>query len=593
MTDNREVCQAPPSAAMSKGRVLVLWVSVAATLCVAAFAWNAHGQGQVEAPNTRRFLEQYAAAQNSTGVAPPSMSFEAVGGESKTEYGQTDEWVKKNSENSTQQPAHRVAEHRQDQFVQGPSFGPIGASPQQGEYSVLVDGPQIPADQHSGASSVPTQPPPAGQLQFAPPEFPVVPSPVGGFGQAGSEFASQGRNALGLPPNQQPALPLSPAHQNAYAQPAQQQPKPGFVPSQQGTTPGVPSTRVWPNVAPTPRPQYALHPDQQGGFRPPFANAGHGLTTPYGQGAYVNPGRTEHVADYRLRVDDVLDCVYRMTRDESSKPYELNVGDKIRVESLSEPKITRELIIQPDGTVSLLLLGQVRATRQTVEQFRRRLVELYREFYRQPDITITPLLVNTKLLDVINTVDSRAGAGGQVRQAKVAPDGTISLPAVGKIPVQGMTLDEVKREIDARYANEVEGVEVTPILTERAKRFVYVVGEARQPGRYELLGPTNVMQAISLAGGWNVGANLRQVIILRRGPDWRVQATMLDVWDALYGNRTCPIDDIWLSDSDVVIIPKMKILVADDFIELIFTRGIYGVFPFQGVSMNFSKLSTL
>ncbi|MEZ6070179.1 MAG: hypothetical protein R3C10_07830 [Pirellulales bacterium] len=35
------------------------------------------------------------------------------------------------------------------------------------------------------------------------------------------------------------------------------------------------------------------------------------------------------------------------------------------------------------------------------------------------------------------------------------------------------------------------------------------------------------------------------------------------------------------------------ILVVDEFIDLVFTRGMYGVLPMQGVSLNFSKLSTL
>jgi len=41
------------------------------------------------------------------------------------------------------------------------------------------------------------------------------------------------------------------------------------------------------------------------------------------------------------------------------------------------------------------------------------------------------------------------------------------------------------------------------------------------------------------------------------------------------------------------VVPKNKMQIADEFIELAFTRGIYGVIPMQGISMNFAKLSTL
>jgi len=33
--------------------------------------------------------------------------------------------------------------------------------------------------------------------------------------------------------------------------------------------------------------------------------------------------------------------------------------------------------------------------------------------------------------------------------------------------------------------------------------------------------------------------------------------------------------------------------VTNDFIELVFTRGIYGVVPMNGVGINFAKLSSI
>ena len=42
---------------------------------------------------------------------------------------------------------------------------------------------------------------------------------------------------------------------------------------------------------------------------------------------------------------------------------------------------------------------------------------------------------------------------------------------------------------------KIEGFEVTPVLLTRAPRYVYVLGEVARPGRYDLQGPTTVMQA--------------------------------------------------------------------------------------------------
>jgi polysaccharide export outer membrane protein len=156
-----------------------------------------------------------------------------------------------------------------------------------------------------------------------------------------------------------------------------------------------------------------------------------------------------------------------------------------------------------------------------------------------------------------------------------------------------LTLAELGHEIEARYTEVVDGIEVTPVLAQRAPRYVYVVGEVANPGRFTLDAPTSAMQSIALAGGWNVGANLRQVVIFRRAEDWRLMATKLDVRGALYGKRPCPADEIWLRDSDIVVVPKSPILVADDFIELVFSRGLYGVLPFFGLDDGFVNLSTM
>ena len=312
----------------------------------------------------------------------------------------------------------------------------------------------------------------------------------------------------------------------------------------------------------------------------------------YAQGEYVGHERLAHVPVYRLRVDDQLDTVYRLTREETATPYKLNVGDEIRVESFTDPDLNRELLLQPDGTITLRLLGQIHATGRTVTQLRDALEEQYKKYYKVPAITVTPLKVNTKLEDLRAAIDRRAGIGGQSQAVRVTPEGTIALPAIGSIQAQGLSLPELQKEINECYQQVVEGIQIIPILVQRAPRYVYVLGEVNNPGRFELVAPTTALQAISLAGSWRVGANLRQIVVFRRGDDWRLLATMVDLQGALRGKRPCPKGEIWIDDSDVVIVPKSSILVADDFINLVFTRGLYGVFPMY-TTLTFTKLSTL
>jgi polysaccharide export outer membrane protein len=315
----------------------------------------------------------------------------------------------------------------------------------------------------------------------------------------------------------------------------------------------------------------------------------------YSQGEYVGRARLPHVSTYRLRVDDQMEFVFRVTRDEIPSPYEINVGDEIIVESATDKDLRRNLIVLPDGTITLPLLGQVRAAQRTIPQLRDDLEKLYRRYYKVPAVTVTPIKVDTQLEDLRYTVSGRSGFGGQFLSSKITPEGTVQLPAVGSVPAQGMTLDEFSRELNARFREKIEGVEVIPVLTQRAPRYVYVLGEVRLPGRYTLEAPTTVMQAIAMAGSYNNGAHIAQIVVFRRADDWRLIATTVDLRNALLGKVPCPQGEIWLSDADLVIVPKSRILWTNNMIELIFTKGLYGVVPFSGTYSytNFTALGTL
>ncbi len=315
----------------------------------------------------------------------------------------------------------------------------------------------------------------------------------------------------------------------------------------------------------------------------------------YSQGEYVGRARLPHVPTYRLRVDDLLEFVFRVTRDETPNAYEINVGDELIIESATDRDLRRNLIVLPDGTITLPLLGQIRAANRTIPQLREDLDEHYKKYYKVPSITVTAIKVDTQLEDLRYTVSGRSGFGGQLLSSRVTPEGTIQLPAVGSVPAQGLTLDEFSRELNARFNDKIEGVEVIPVLTQRAPRYVYVLGEVRLPGRYTLEAPTTVMQAISMAGSYNNGAHIAQIVVFRRADDWRLIATTVNLRNAMLGKVPCPSGEIWLSDADLIIVPKSRLLWTTDMIDLIFTRGLYGIVPFTSTYSytNFTEIGSL
>lgn len=312
---------------------------------------------------------------------------------------------------------------------------------------------------------------------------------------------------------------------------------------------------------------------------------------PLRHGEYIGPVRLPATIDNRLRAGDRLRFVFSESRSMQPSQYRLMVGDELLIESLTDSSIrqgdlTRGIQIQPDGFLYLKLIGLVRAEGLTITQLRRNLEEAYKDKIINPAIDITPIRTNARLTSILASVDNRGGAGGQSFPDFVHQDGTIRLPSIGAICVQGLTLDELKREVNLRYSQVVWGLEVDPVIDQEAPHFVYVVGEVNKPDRYLLNGPTTVSQALALAGGWKIGGNMRQIVIFRRAEDWRLLATKIDINGQLKGRTMMPADDIWLRDNDLIVVPPSPIQQFDNFVKLVFKDGIYGIVPFNGFSIT-------
>ncbi len=91
----------------------------------------------------------------------------------------------------------------------------------------------------------------------------------------------------------------------------------------------------------------------------------------YGPGGYAGPSRLAHLGQYRLRAGDQLQVVYLITRRQKAGAYRLTPGDEVLIESVSDEELTRGtlengLVIQPDGTITVRMLGQVHASGMTV-----------------------------------------------------------------------------------------------------------------------------------------------------------------------------------------------------------------------------------
>ncbi len=95
----------------------------------------------------------------------------------------------------------------------------------------------------------------------------------------------------------------------------------------------------------------------------------------------------------------------------------------------------------------------------------------------------------------------------------VSDSGTITLPILGRIKLQGLTLDEASVSI----RNFTKNVLNNPIVSVRfVNNFITVLGEVSKPGTYPYYKEQlNIFYALGLAGDISEYGNRRKVILLR------------------------------------------------------------------------------
>jgi polysaccharide export outer membrane protein len=146
------------------------------------------------------------------------------------------------------------------------------------------------------------------------------------------------------------------------------------------------------------------------------------------------------------------------------------------------------------------------------------------------------------------------------RDVLVGPDGMISFPLAGRIRAGGATVEAVEkalaRGLKKLYTTELDvSVAIRSLAQEEEEtgRVIYVTGEVKAPGKFEIKTPTTVLQAIALSGGVTEFAAQRRIQVIRKIKQREVVYTFnyskYERGKDLEGN-------IYLRAGDVVVIPE-------------------------------------
>jgi protein involved in polysaccharide export with SLBB domain len=97
----------------------------------------------------------------------------------------------------------------------------------------------------------------------------------------------------------------------------------------------------------------------------------------------------------------------------------------------------------------------------------------------------------------------------------VSPDGSIALEDIGKINIAGLSLSQASSLIESKINSTYIGVKSFISLSEIRDVNILVTGNAKNPGIYTLTGNSNVLHAISAAGGVSEFGSYREINLIR------------------------------------------------------------------------------
>jgi len=259
-------------------------------------------------------------------------------------------------------------------------------------------------------------------------------------------------------------------------------------------------------------------------------------------------------------------------RPTSAQEYVIGARDVLKVTVWGQEDLSKDYPVDPDGYVSFPLVGRVKATGLTPTAFADDLRgRLEKDYLVNPQVLVSVKEYLSQKVHVsgeaekpgvyylsgpttVRDVLSRAGglaksAGSQVVLVRAASlGGGAGAPAAEPASVR---LD-VARVLAGDPAANLALADGDTLVVPRGNTF-FVFGEVRKPGAFPLDKDTNVLEGITLAGGFTDKAAPGRVRVIRssQGSQTVINVDMNDVIKRGQREKAIP-----LLENDVVVVPE-------------------------------------
>jgi len=274
--------------------------------------------------------------------------------------------------------------------------------------------------------------------------------------------------------------------------------------------------------------------------------------------------------------------------------YTIGPQDVLDIDVFGLPELSKTVRVSSDGTIVLALLGRVRASGVTVDQFRQQLETMYGKTYLQnPQVTVYVRELHSRPVSVTGAVDKPGVfqladnqtlidvislAGGLSRTS--APAGrTIYVTRKGEfvfdhVPdgLRVVSPDKVEIDVDRLFFSRNEDLNITirpyDIVTVSQADVFYVEGGVRQANSFHFQSRdrVTVLQAVAMAGGLVPTASRGRARIIRTREDGSRMEIPIELGKIIKGQSP-----------DVTLVANDILYINDSTTKAAFRRGLEAV----------------
>jgi polysaccharide export outer membrane protein len=291
-------------------------------------------------------------------------------------------------------------------------------------------------------------------------------------------------------------------------------------------------------------------------------------------------------------VEQLRDEIVRRLREPTGHSYRLGLQDIVDIKVYGHEDFNSTQTIGPDGFISVLPGGSLRAAGRTVDELSKDISQRVSSIVQNPIVNVSvkdyksrPLFIADPLVNVVIQ---------EINSQRISVLGAVRSPGIIKLRSASSLLDVISQagglsdDADLRQSLVVQDGRILPVDLERlfkqgdvtqniymranssvyvsSTRFnsAYVIGEVKAPGKVTWEGDLSLTQALALAGGLGADAKLSHVLV-SSGCICNPTLKMVDVAGILYRGELTR--NIALKRGDVVYVPKTELATAERYFE--------------------------